>query len=96
MTRRKVFALIAVVAIVLILGIMSLGFHQTKQDTLIQYLGNHHVTGNRDDMLKLADMLCRLDAQGVNTTEYLESAFSRESTFAIQNAVFNSGYCEDK
>jgi hypothetical protein len=97
MTKRKVFALVAVVVMVLSVGglFLALSFHETKQDALIDYLDSKSVSySDRQTMLTLADTLCDLDSRGINTTEYLETAFNRKDAFAIQNGVLNSGYCK--
>lgn len=80
-----VFAVLAVV----------LSGSQSKSDTLIEYLDSHGVNySSRDDMLDLADRLCELNRQGVDTDSYLRLVFSPESADYIQWGVFNGGYCE--
>jgi hypothetical protein len=97
MTKRKVFALVAVVVLVFGIGVVFLGlsFNETRQDRLIEYLDSNGVSySDRESILRLADTVCDLDARKVNTAEYLETSFNRKDALAIQNGVLNSGYCE--
>jgi hypothetical protein len=96
-TKRKVIALIAVLVLVSGFVGMAIVMPDSKEDKLIEYLDANNVHyKSRSDMFRLANIVCDLANRGVNTTEYLETAFTKRDAFSIQNGVLNSGYCEDK
>lgn len=89
-----VLTLLLAVPVALLLGSAARPV-QSKSDRFIEYLDANHVRyASVDSVLKLADTLCQLDTQGVNTEQYLQAAFSHEDAYTINNAVFNSDYCE--
>jgi hypothetical protein len=99
MARRLVVLIAVLTAVGALVGVLvaplAFGASQSKSDRFIEHLDAHNVRyESRDSMLKLADTVCDLDEQGVNTLEYLETAFSKKDAYAIQNGVLNGGYCE--
>lgn len=93
-TALLVTASLLTVALVVIV-LSGLERPESKADKLLNYLDHHGVVYSSErDMLALADVLCDMRTDGIETESFLRITFSQEDTNYIQWGVFNGGYCE--
>lgn len=96
-TKTSVWTLVGLVVIAALAWLLfSPNPPETKEDRLITYLDHNNVQySNSDDIIELADTICKLQAKGIDTESFLRVAFSQKDAMIINYGITNSNYCGD-
>jgi|ERR1044072_4432515 hypothetical protein len=90
-----VAALAVIAGVVMLLGTLESDTGElTRQQAMLKDLNIAGIQyGSADKMTKLADVICDMDDQGLDTLSFLELGWNAKEADTIQAVILNGQYC---